>query len=1092
MEHRRKRKRRRRKKKPKTNNNTKNNTEVVKDDHKTRIKSWFSGLSLRERRCIMSIVDKDLAFLLVTMHERKARDGRGYFFEVGILDSCPDFSLKGISYNNNKKNRRRKGNNKTTSGMWRMKSRVERKPVRKRNGDNGRCMDDYFNTRHTTRDHISQNDENFCFTKFADVIDHDLIQTDMTEADQKLEDSVRLCDSFEYLDTTTLSLDILKDVNEFFRIMVLSSRGNFLTQPVKGCWIEEERNWNWSPKWFYEMGVYTFATYIQQKFEVQLWKAYWSHINEDPREDPQKSPKMPVSQKNNHDKQLRNKEHLVDFWATCSENVKTKIISRVGIAVKELLSEKLQDYSSYPEALSLLLRLSKQNISTLEVLQTPSEFIEFLYFSPLGRSDTHMDVIFRRIGLSIHTAYADKCSNDLILCEEAENKGKAARREKRRKRMIQEQKKREEEERAREEAKKAEEKKEEEHKALEKAREEEMRKKRNSRKLKQRSKSQSDSGSEIMYLATEPVRNKHRSAPKKGNNVQTNRRNPNENEASPRGRVSSEKTETYRKRNEHQIGNSIKGNTNSNMRGRSPSVPPSESQKNEKVVRANSAPRPRIVSRNPQSRAHLRPRNHNNTKNPPLPSSSQFRPTAHTRKISPNGKKSLRSVSPPPKSTNPKVPVKRKVSNPVLKFNPKGLNNRRKKTQRSAKIKSRTPTRTSQRERTVFFNSDKKPRLRGRTTKPTVRPKSNKSVSPPPRYQPRSTPERHQYLERDDPHPQIPHYWNEMNQQWFHPPVVDNLNHFTYNSVNYTYPIYHLSPVDKNIASEMNEYIREIVREMTTIVSKREVHYHKIHEYVKDIVKSLSPTAKVDIYGSYASNLSIPSSDIDLVVIDPENNVSILPTLAIILRRQDWVDSNSVNFIETATVPVIKLNTTSGFPVDITHPTNRYRHSGTKANTLVREYVQIYPALRPLALVLKEFLYQYGLNNTYTGGLGSYCLVHMIVVFLRLFNPDSSQNCLGVLLLQFLQLYGTHVTFENVAISVRNGVGKIYHASHGSSLFIVDPFNPVVNIGSSTFEMWKVKSSFARAYKENSSIFSLLPKMLEEESSKEHSQRNTK
>jgi len=43
------------------------------------------------------------------------------------------------------------------------------------------------------------------------------------------------------------------------------------------------------------------------------------------------------------------------------------------------------------------------------------EFIEGIFFSPLGRADTHMDVIIRRIGVYIQSAYAEKSFTDLIL-----------------------------------------------------------------------------------------------------------------------------------------------------------------------------------------------------------------------------------------------------------------------------------------------------------------------------------------------------------------------------------------------------------------------------------------------------------------------------------------------------------------------------------------------------------------------------------------------------------------------------------------------------------------------------------------------------
>jgi hypothetical protein len=58
-------------------------------------------------------------------------------------------------------------------------------------------------------------------------------------------------------------------------------------------------------------------------------------------------------------------------------------------------------------------------------------------------------------------------------------------------------------------------------------------------------------------------------------------------------------------------------------------------------------------------------------------------------------------------------------------------------------------------------------------------------------------------------------------------------------------------------------------------------------------------------------------------------------------------------------------------------------HTGCAAARLVKSYVDALPQLRPLAIILKHFLKGQGLNDTYTGGLSSYCLVMMLVSFLQ-------------------------------------------------------------------------------------------------------------
>jgi hypothetical protein len=80
-------------------------------------------------------------------------------------------------------------------------------------------------------------------------------------------------------------------------------------------------------------------------------------------------------------------------------------------------------------------------------LNNESQFIEFLYFSPLHRADSRLDFVIRRIGLCIQTEYADKLSKDLILGEQSENMKDSEKkaRKKQRKEKLREKKRKERE-----------------------------------------------------------------------------------------------------------------------------------------------------------------------------------------------------------------------------------------------------------------------------------------------------------------------------------------------------------------------------------------------------------------------------------------------------------------------------------------------------------------------------------------------------------------------------------------------------------------------------------------------------------------------
>lgn len=242
-------------------------------------------------------------------------------------------------------------------------------------------------------------------------------------------------------------------------------------------------------------------------------------------------------------------------------------------------------------------------------------------------------------------------------------------------------------------------------------------------------------------------------------------------------------------------------------------------------------------------------------------------------------------------------------------------------------------------------------------------------------------------------------------------------------------------------------------------------------------------------------------------------------SLALELREQPWV--HNLNPITTAKVPVIKLNATvydhPPVVVDISFTERTlnegqvppqmsetegavpgHLHFGTAAARLVQAYIQDWPHLKKLALVLKQFLYIQNLHDTYTGGLSSYCLVVMIVSFLQAASqtesliPHASNQphpCsqVAVLLIAFLDFYSDRFEYKSTGIRVclpqnynRNIPGAVIGrncAISGSfqnffklprdsqTLFIEDPFNPKNNIGQSVFQFWKVSQAFSGAHR---------------------------
>ena len=205
------------------------------------------------------------------------------------------------------------------------------------------------------------------------------------------------------------------------------------------------------------------------------------------------------------------------------------------------------------------------------------------------------------------------------------------------------------------------------------------------------------------------------------------------------------------------------------------------------------------------------------------------------------------------------------------------------------------------------------------------------------------------------------------------------------------------------------------VSEVTTM---RQPILLRMIELLRACVHQLWSTAEVECYGSFMTGLCLPTSDLDLVLKGVNTNQqAALVQLSTVLRKQkEWLQS--LNAISTAKVPVIKLQAclegeeivvditfdqpqvqshasgTDGSIVTSTPPSPSLTsqstpaqipsvHTGVASVELIRHYLSVFPSLRPLSLVLKQFLFERGLANTYTGGLNSYCLILMIVGFLQ-------------------------------------------------------------------------------------------------------------
>uniref|UniRef100_A0A3Q3RQ56 Terminal nucleotidyltransferase 4A n=1 Tax=Mastacembelus armatus TaxID=205130 RepID=A0A3Q3RQ56_9TELE len=246
----------------------------------------------------------------------------------------------------------------------------------------------------------------------------------------------------------------------------------------------------------------------------------------------------------------------------------------------------------------------------------------------------------------------------------------------------------------------------------------------------------------------------------------------------------------------------------------------------------------------------------------------------------------------------------------------------------------------------------------------------------------------------------------------------------------------------------------------------------EVVDRIKEVIHDLWPSAEVQVFGSFSTGLYLPTSDIDLVVFGKWETLP-LWTLEEALRKRNVADENSIKVLDKATVPIIKLTDSfTEVKVDISFNVK----SGVKAARLIKEFKEKYPVLPYLVLVLKQFLLQRDLNEVFTGGIGSYSLFLMAVSFLQLHYREDVSNPninIGVLLIEFFELYGRHFNYLKTGIRITDGgsyVAKdevqknMMDGYRPSMLYIEDPLQPDNDVGRSSYGAMQVKQAFDYAY----------------------------
>ncbi|PVZ97778.1 hypothetical protein BB558_006244 [Smittium angustum] len=301
---------------------------------------------------------------------------------------------------------------------------------------------------------------------------------------------------------------------------------------------------------------------------------------------------------------------------------------------------------------------------------------------------------------------------------------------------------------------------------------------------------------------------------------------------------------------------------------------------------------------------------------------------------------------------------------------------------------------------------------------------------------------------------------------------------------------------DRDISRMLNDEMKDFVEYISPTAEEHAVRQWILEKLTRilenfNLLKDKTKKIMVVCFGSYLTGLYLPTSDLDVTVCvvstatneiceeyeDKVKKKKLLYQISHALRGAKFSDYCEI--IGNARVPIIK---TKERYTNVSLDISINSISGLKTAKIVNHFLWVeYPeVLRGLAFAVKMFLHQRCMNEVYTGGLGSYAVVLLLVSFLQHHPRCQSktldlQENIGVLLCEFFELYGKRFNYDSVGISIADG-GKYvskgdfkgsnsgYDRRNQAMLYLEDPGDSTNDVTKGTYGMTRIKQSFSGAF----------------------------
>lgn len=275
---------------------------------------------------------------------------------------------------------------------------------------------------------------------------------------------------------------------------------------------------------------------------------------------------------------------------------------------------------------------------------------------------------------------------------------------------------------------------------------------------------------------------------------------------------------------------------------------------------------------------------------------------------------------------------------------------------------------------------------------------------------------------------------------------------------------------------------------------REKINRKKTFEILNEIISKNFNGLYCKLYGSFPLQISIPISDIDIVILRKKeinhnsniNNYKIaidfLEELYNVLQKTNQF--RNLILIKSKACPIIKCcYLKKNISIDI----NPFKKNTLYTLNQIKDILNTHQEIKPLLLLFKYILFKRKLNSTYTGGISSYILFSLLYFYIFYFKKQKTydinetneqKTTLAIILKGFLYFFG-YFEYNKYKISFIKGCCLIKRTDNNNHLLSMENmFNVKEDLGIKCYRYSQIIKTFQDLYKSlennNSEEISLL------------------